>query len=502
METEDWMGYLTPDEVACCRETEQWLSAEASRFKKVMGLTRKPIEYAYSKVPESVRESIASAILNVLTSVREGSTGLVSQDAVHQRLGVSGKFEIFQIEVRQLDGVANEFLRQSKNLCMAEGAATGIAGLPGIVVDVPALYGLLFRMIAQISVCYGYPVDEPEERHHILKVLEIGHHTEPDPKKSGMDELTVVQTMIREDVPIVEVQKFAVEKGLQTLARQLGLALTQRKLAQSVALVGGVVGAGVNRGLAGDVGEVALHAYRRRHLMELAYLRRIGAVGGAIRRTPPAPDIETPEAAFEEVTASTTPSEQTSQVEPQVEVEETLTAQVADVTPVKWEGGAARVVVAADLINRALRAVADYELEYRHGVILGRVKLPISAVRLIVVPDCNATHIILNIPFQDIKAEGAPAFLLGKVISTFWGFIANKVESTAIPKLQRMGFSRDILTLERGKGSKGEYGRLKISLASLNLWLGLRHPLLVPRLTNLTFRPENVEVQAFIAPRP
>lgn len=513
------MGYLTPDELTCCRETEEWLQAEVSSFKKVMGLTRKPIEYAYSKVPESVREAIASAILNVLTSVREGSTGLVTADSVHQRLGVPGKFEIFQIDVRHLDAVAGDFLRQSKNLCMAEGAATGVAGLPGIVVDVPALYGLLFRMIAQISVCYGYSADQPEERHHMLKVLEIGHHTEPEPKRAGMDELALVQQMIRDDLPIVEVQKFAVEKGLQTMARQLGLALTQRKLAQSVALVGGVVGAGVNRQLAGDVGEVALHAYRRRHLMELAYLRRIGAVGGATRRPPPAPpappveEREPEELALEILEAAPVAAES----EPLSSPPDLLEAEVGAGTeagvepvpdrpskeplPAPPSGGVARVTVAADLVNRALRRIPDYELEYRHGVLLGRAKLLISAVKLIVIPSCTPSHITLTVPFQEIKAEGAPSFLLGKVVSTFWGTIASRVESGVVPRLQRMGFSRDILTLERGKSSKGEYGQLKISLAALNLWLGLKQPRLKPRVTGLEFRAENIEVSAFIEPR-
>ena len=40
----------------------------------------------------------------------------------------------------------------------------------------------------------------------------------------------------------------------------------------------GVIGAGVNRQLAGEVGEVAIHAYRRRHLIDRALLRKEGAL--------------------------------------------------------------------------------------------------------------------------------------------------------------------------------------------------------------------------------
>ena len=91
--------------------------------------------------------------------------------------------------------------------------------------------------------------------------------------------------MIRRNIPVVEVQRFAVQKGLQTLARHLGLALTQRKLAQTVVLVGGVIGAGVNRQLAGEVGEVAFHAYRRRQLIDRALLRKEGVLPWAATPT-------------------------------------------------------------------------------------------------------------------------------------------------------------------------------------------------------------------------
>lgn len=277
----DFQTYLSSTELAALAETEQWLNAGPSRFKKVMSFTRKPIEFAYHKVPESLRESIASAILNVLTAVQDGSSSWTTSesvlDKVREQVGpLNGPEELFQVPLQTLDGVVQTFLKNSKNACTAEGAVAGVAGLPGIVVDVPALYGLLFRMIAQVGLCYGFEVQPEEERTHMLKVLEIGHLTETEEKLKGMAEVDRLQEMIRQNLPVVEVQRFAIQKGLQTLARHLGLALTQRKLAQSVVLFGGVIGAGVNRQLAGEVGEVAFHAYRRRHLMERASLRSQG----------------------------------------------------------------------------------------------------------------------------------------------------------------------------------------------------------------------------------
>lgn len=279
----EWLEYLTPDEITAVRETNDWLGIEASRFKKIMGVARKPIEFVYKKVPESIREGVASAILKVLTSMRDGTAGVVKPDKVHDRIRTHhGPFDtekgVLGIGVRKLDTACQEGLKKAKNACTVEGAAAGVAGLPGIVVDVPALYGLLFHMIQEVAICYGYEVDPEEEKAHILKILNIGHHMEKADKKKGMEELADIQDMIRRGVPVEDVERFAVQKGLQTMARHLSLALIHRKMAQSVVLVGGVIGASVNRQLAGEVGEVAFHAYRRRYIMDLAQARKEGRV--------------------------------------------------------------------------------------------------------------------------------------------------------------------------------------------------------------------------------
>lgn len=281
------LNELTLDELAALQQTNEWMQAQPSKLKKAMGLARKPIEFAYSKVPESVRESIANAILGVLVSVQNGTASFLSTNHVQERLiadhGPLGtREELFRLGTDKLDQLAMELIKKSKNACTAEGAATGLAGLPGIVVDIPALYGLLFRMIAQVAAVYGYADQEPAEKMHMMKVLDIGHQVEPRAKRDGMMDLTNLQNDILVDGATLEVQKFAVEKSLQTMARNLGLILTQRKLAQSVALIGSVIGAGVNRQLAGEVGEAAFHAYRRRHFIELAHLRRTGVLTSTV----------------------------------------------------------------------------------------------------------------------------------------------------------------------------------------------------------------------------
>ena len=278
-------SHLSLEEFKALRETDEWCEAEATKLKKALGFVKKPVDYLYSKVPEGIREKVAEAILKVLNSVHEGSSSLVSVDKVYTRLekhtGVLGDSpDFFRLKVSDLDRAAVEIVSSAKNKCTAEGAATGVAGLPGIVVDVPVLYGLLFHAIQEIAISYGYSVTSEAEYAFIFKVLEIGHMSEREARRQGMKELEGLQQKVSREGAARDVETLAIKHGLQALARRLARTLIQRKVSQSVVLVGGVIGAGVNRQLASEVGAAAHHAYRRRFLYDLAKERRAGRVEG------------------------------------------------------------------------------------------------------------------------------------------------------------------------------------------------------------------------------
>lgn len=490
--SETHFAYLTPDEQRAWAETDAWLGTEASRFQKMLGLTRRPLEFAYSKVPESLREAIATAILGVLTGVLDGSAHLVSPASVRElipELGTDAE-AVYRVGVRRLDAVATHLISSGKTLCTAEGAATGAVGLPGIVVDVPALYGLLFRMIGQISVCYGFSTDGEDERSHILKVLDVGHLLDAQERRQGMDELGRIQEMLRADLPVLEVQRFAVQKGLQTMARHLGLALTQRKLVQSVAVVGGVVGAGVNRQLAGEVGEVAFHAYRRRYLMELVQRRRSGQMAGRrVGAADVSDGVETTAGVEEAVGGSSVELSSASEEREKLGAVHSNRPPESPSNPVPpMELGTATLRMTADQVNAWLARVPDYGLRYDRGRLKARVKLPIGAVSVVVVPTFEPGAVVLRIPFAEVTAEGAGGFLVSKAVGVFWGTIGKQVEGVLRPRLQEQGFGPDLVLLEK----VGEVGTVRISLPELNRWLAVREPRVPTEVVGLELRPEEV----------
>jgi hypothetical protein len=154
-----------------------------------------------------------------------------------------------------------------------------------------------------------------------------------------------------------------------------------------------------------------------------------------------------------------------------------------------------RVQIDTQLVNSALRSVPDQQFEYRHGCILGKVKLPIGAVSVVVVPSFNGSHLVFSIPFKEIKGDITGKFFLSKLVSTFWGTICKQLDAIVVPKLQKYGLPRDTLSHEKVKDRAGDVGKVKISARAVNQWLAGKHPRLRTSVTGINFTPEGLEVE-------
>lgn len=284
-----WTAWLDRDELEALRESEAWTTRPPGALARVMGFLERPLERAWSRVPERVLQDLGRAVYGVLSTVLDTSEKTLAEravlDLVCAEVGreISDLREVRRVDLRALDRVARRSVEAHRRAAAVEGGVSGLAGLPGLVMDVPALYGLIFRMIQEISLAYGFPVAPPSERIHILKVLDVGHRSDPEARRNGLQEIEAVQGLLHAGVPTREIEKQVLLRGLQALAEKLGVELAHRKLAQALAVVGSVVGAGVNYQLLGEVGDTAWHAYRRRFLMERA-LARQGADSRPTRR--------------------------------------------------------------------------------------------------------------------------------------------------------------------------------------------------------------------------
>lgn len=274
-----WVSYLDARERAALRETEEWLLAPPGVVGRSLQVLARPFGYAFGRLPAGFRDGLSERILKVLRTVQSGSEGTFNRKRLLDTLSAAVGADItrpellFEHRFEDLDPIVLELRKSYQKAALLEGGAAGAAGLPGLMIDVPALYLLIFRQVAQIATCYGFDTTREEETAYLFKVVDVGHHLDSAHKRRGMLELETLSALIRQGVPLQDLERTVLAKGLQAMAQKLTATLVQRKMAQAVAVVGAAVGAGVNRQLVTDVGLTAFHAYRRRFLQEAAALR-------------------------------------------------------------------------------------------------------------------------------------------------------------------------------------------------------------------------------------
>lgn len=275
-----WVAKLTAQEQAALKESEEFFQRPSGRLQKALGRIGRPLDFIFRASPQGLQDGVTNAIYGVLSTVSEGAEAGSSQQAIKDELCAKAGLElepwerIFTVDYQILDRSAHQKLTVAKRLATVQGGVTGLAGAPGLIADVPTLYFLLFRTLHQIAACLGFPADTPAEKQYLLQVVNVGHHLELRDRRCALLELEQLENELNSKTGATEdIQRAMLAKTVQILAGKLASTLLQRKATQAIALVGGAVGAAINRQLVEDVGLTARHAYRRRFLRESALLR-------------------------------------------------------------------------------------------------------------------------------------------------------------------------------------------------------------------------------------
>lgn len=273
----DWVGKLKPGEQAALKESELFFQRPSGRLLRTLERVGRPLDFLLRSSPKKFQDSVTGAIYSVLSTVAEGAEAGSSEPSLVDEICARAGFElepwerIFEVDFTTLDAMARQKVSQAKQLATVQGGITGVSGAPGLLADIPSLYFLLFRTVHQVAICQGFPAHTPAERRYLLQVVNVGHHLEMRDRRCALLELESMESELLTRTGAAEdLQRALLAKTVQLLAKKLASTLIQRKATQAVALVGGAVGAVINRQLMEDVGLTALHAYRRRFLRAAA----------------------------------------------------------------------------------------------------------------------------------------------------------------------------------------------------------------------------------------
>ena len=159
----------------------------------------------------------------------------------------------------------------AQGLNASSGFAAGVAGGPGLTVDIPATLALAARNVRATGAAYGFDGDTEDERAFRLMVLEVATTMASDAREETVARLNKAASVLSDPVVRGAVDggaDWVMSKVVERVARQLGLSLAGRKLGQVIPVIGGVVGATVNASFQVDVARAARFAYEKRWLME------------------------------------------------------------------------------------------------------------------------------------------------------------------------------------------------------------------------------------------
>lgn len=256
-------------------EIHAWRNPPAS----MLGTLRNGLSGAWGSATDLARKvpGVEWTIENIVTGLLD-LTNQISHDSVWQE-GILKEFARYDIQVSRLEDVGKldveEIDRATEGLATkyvslagAEGAATGFAGLAGIVPDIIALVALNLRAAGEWATYCGFDIRKPEERIFALQILDYVAGTKNKLQEVTFEPAYRVVKKVATSQGLSALEQMGFNEAIQRLARAIGMNLTGRKLGQVVPVAGAALGAGLNVLYTRKVCKSASYLYRERFLIE------------------------------------------------------------------------------------------------------------------------------------------------------------------------------------------------------------------------------------------
>jgi hypothetical protein len=144
---------------------QAWKDTPPSVVSRALGYGLRPLGWAVSRIIPR------SALEGALRGAHWLAQWTIFEKGVFEKVGVTTPEELKQLNLKDLDALAERFHQWAIGYAVAEGAASGSLGLPGIAIDIPLLVTMALRTVRGIGICYGHLSGTEAERDFALGVL-------------------------------------------------------------------------------------------------------------------------------------------------------------------------------------------------------------------------------------------------------------------------------------------------------------------------------------------
>lgn len=238
----------------------EWERRKPSAVEQGISSLLAPVHSVASRViPEQIVEAaLTKACAIGKTLARKGD--IISDGEVESIADLRYK------DLELSDEIADSVHNWAIGTAASEGFATGMGGAAAMAADISFLITFAFRTIHRIGMCYGYEVKTDDDERFVLGILSVSSANTINERKAA---LLALKADIRAGGFVA--RKVLMSDLIKNLAKQMGINLTKRKMAQLVPLIGAGLGAAMNYSFITDIAWAARRAYQQRWLADNGY---------------------------------------------------------------------------------------------------------------------------------------------------------------------------------------------------------------------------------------
>lgn len=269
MNEQDWSGRLSEYEQKQLAAIEKWKEEKPGMISSALGSFIHP---AASMVQVVIPDAIVRSAMEACAVGARFTAG--SGSDILKEAGLSSFDELKTAELEKCDRLASYVQHWSVGHGAVEGMTTGVAGMAGLIADIPAIITLSMRTIYRTAMCYGYEIKTYRDNEFLMAVMAVAAANTMDEKKDALDQMQKIMLqekdadLLAKDEEPDFMSSDAASVGFKTLARQLGINLAKRKALQAIPFVGAGVGAAVNAWFIKEISQAAMNSYKDRWLFE------------------------------------------------------------------------------------------------------------------------------------------------------------------------------------------------------------------------------------------